>query len=84
MYIKAVLKKRQKITPKPICKCLNKFINKNSKNESDALFILLIYSSIPSLLSLKKRNRKIEQPIKGIYRQTAVSCSKLLGIAVII
>ena len=53
---------------KPIRKYLdNKFINKNSKNRSNALSILLIYSSILSLLSLKKYNCKIEQPTRGIY-----------------
>ena len=46
--------------PKPIHKHLDEFINKNNKNKSDALSILLTHSSIPSLLSLKKCNHKIE------------------------
>ena len=70
--------------PKPICKRLDKFINKNSKNKSDVLSILLTHSSIPSLLSPKKYNHKIEQPTRGIYGQTVASYSKLLEIAAII
>ena len=46
--------------PKLICKRLDEFIDKNNKNKSDALSILLMCSSIPSLLSPKKHNRKIE------------------------
>ena len=46
--------------PKLIQKCLDEFINKNSKNKSDTLSILLTHSSILSLLSPKKYNRKIE------------------------
>ena len=43
--------------PKLIRKHLDiKFINKDSKNKSNALPILLIYSGILSLLSLKKYN----------------------------
>ena len=54
--------------PKLIRKHLDiKFINKNSENKSDALSILLIYSGILSLLSLKKHNYKREQPPRGIY-----------------
>ena len=69
---------------KPIYKRLNEFINKDSKNKSDTLSILLTRSSIPSLLSPKKYNCKIEQPTKGIYGQTAASYNKLLGTAAII
>jgi len=58
---KAAPKKRQKITPKPIRKHLDvKFTNKDSKNKSNALSILLIRSGILSLLSLKKRSYKRE------------------------
>ena len=69
---------------KPICKYLDKFINKNSKNKSNISSISLTRSSILSILSLKKRNYKIEQPTRGINGQTAASCSKFLEIAVII
>ena len=70
--------------PKPICKHLDEFINKDSKNKSNTLSILLIHSSISSLLSPKKYNHKIKQPTRGIYGQTAASYNKLLGIAIII
>ena len=60
---KAILKKRQKITPKPIRKHLDiNFINKDSKNKNKTLSILLTRSGILSLLSLKKHNYKREQP----------------------
>jgi len=44
-----------------ICKHLNnKFINKDNKNKSDILFILLTYNNVLNLLSLKKYNYKRE------------------------
>jgi len=47
--------------PKLIYKHLNnKFINKNDKNKSNALSVLLTHNNILNLLSLKKRNHKRE------------------------
>ena len=82
---KAALKKRQKITPKPIRKHSDvEFIDKDSENESDALSISSTRSGIPSLLSPKKRNHKREQPTRGIHGQTAANCGKLPGTAAMI
>jgi hypothetical protein len=62
---KPVHKKQQKTISKQTCKHLeyldDEFINKDNKSGSDALLTLLVYSSIPNLLSLKKCSRKKEQ-----------------------
>jgi hypothetical protein len=59
-----VYKKQQKTIFKQTCKHLeyldNKFINKDNESGSDALLILLAYSSILSLLSPKKYSCKKE------------------------
>jgi hypothetical protein len=76
LYSKPVYKKRRKTiskqTPKYLEYLNNKFINKDGESRSDTLLTLLAYSSILSLLSLKKRSYKREQPTrvsKGRLRQ---------------